>query len=403
LGLDPAALHDRFWAARGVFVVRPGEAVALSSDAQLYMLTDSRTLAVFPLGKAADRLYWNRPDVLFIRLRGRASAAYREVAREAEDGRFLRFERQYGIAPTPTARIALTCDRRVAELWRSTDGSARMWRAFRRQTRQVRRETLVVDGRCYDRDSDHDLDALATDLVSRWRTPSMTIEGATELRSGVWGSGAGARVPSDVRIVGRAWIGAGREIGHERSVVGPAVLWDDPAARPPPPALRWDNLEPTGVRPAAGPAQARRHPRRCSAGQRAFDIVFSIATLLLTLPLFPLAMLAIWLEDGRPFFFGHRRETVGGREFPCLKFRTMRRDADQIKAQLAASNRSDGPQFFIENDPRVTVVGRWLRRTNLRRATTVHQRAASATCPSSVRGRVRAAKTSAAPRGVRPG
>jgi exopolysaccharide production protein ExoY len=45
-------------------------------------------------------------------------------------------------------------------------------------------------------------------------------------------------------------------------------------------------------------------------------------------------MLAIWLEDGRPFFFGHMRETIGGREFPCLKFRSMRKDAEQIKQEL---------------------------------------------------------------------
>jgi lipopolysaccharide/colanic/teichoic acid biosynthesis glycosyltransferase len=76
-------------------------------------------------------------------------------------------------------------------------------------------------------------------------------------------------------------------------------------------------------------------------------------------------MIAIAAEDGRPFFFAHRRQTLGGREFPCLKFRTMRRDAEKIKAQLQAENRADGPQFFIENDPRVTRVGRILRRYQL--------------------------------------
>jgi lipopolysaccharide/colanic/teichoic acid biosynthesis glycosyltransferase len=100
-------------------------------------------------------------------------------------------------------------------------------------------------------------------------------------------------------------------------------------------------------------------------GQRIFDIAFASLVLLLTLPIYPLIMLAIWLEDGRPFFFGHLRETVGGREFRCLKFRTMRKDADSMKAQLASGNQSDGPQFFIENDPRVTRVGRLLRKTNL--------------------------------------
>ncbi|MEO6436078.1 MAG: sugar transferase, partial [Tepidisphaeraceae bacterium] len=84
-----------------------------------------------------------------------------------------------------------------------------------------------------------------------------------------------------------------------------------------------------------------------------------------TLPLDPVIMLAIWLEDGRPFFFGHMRETMGGREFACLKFRSMRKDAEKIKKELKARNQADGPQFYIENDPRLTRVGKILRKYNL--------------------------------------
>ena len=46
-GLDPVQLHDHFWAARGVFVVRLGEVTEIPRDAELYMLTDPRTLAIF--------------------------------------------------------------------------------------------------------------------------------------------------------------------------------------------------------------------------------------------------------------------------------------------------------------------------------------------------------------------
>jgi lipopolysaccharide/colanic/teichoic acid biosynthesis glycosyltransferase len=99
------------------------------------------------------------------------------------------------------------------------------------------------------------------------------------------------------------------------------------------------------------------------AAKRAFDIVFAIVALALTVPFYPIIMLAIWLEDGGPFFFTHRRETLGGREFGCVKFRSMRQDADQIKEQLAEMNTADGPQFYIEEDPRLTRVGRVLRRT----------------------------------------
>jgi lipopolysaccharide/colanic/teichoic acid biosynthesis glycosyltransferase len=56
---------------------------------------------------------------------------------------------------------------------------------------------------------------------------------------------------------------------------------------------------------------------------------------------------------------------MGGREFPCIKFRSMRKDADRLKTELSTRNQSDGPQFFMDADPRVTRVGRFLRRTNL--------------------------------------
>ena len=76
-------------------------------------------------------------------------------------------------------------------------------------------------------------------------------------------------------------------------------------------------------------------------------------------------MLAIWIEDGRPWFFGHLRETLNARDFRCWKFRSMRKDAEKMKALLKAKNQADGPQFFMENDPRLTRVGRLLRKYNL--------------------------------------
>jgi lipopolysaccharide/colanic/teichoic acid biosynthesis glycosyltransferase len=63
--------------------------------------------------------------------------------------------------------------------------------------------------------------------------------------------------------------------------------------------------------------------------------------------------------------FGHERETVGGRMFRCLKFRTMQANADARQRELAQANQVDGPQFKITDDPRVTRVGRILRRLNL--------------------------------------
>ena len=115
-------------------------------------------------------------------------------------------------------------------------------------------------------------------------------------------------------------------------------------------------------------SQTRRGLRQRIAGlsaKRLFDIAFSSIALLLTAPLFPLVMLAIWLEDGSPVFFVHRRQSIGGQEFGCIKFRVMRPDAERVKSVLGSRNRSDGPQFYLPDDPRLLKVGWFLRRWNI--------------------------------------
>lgn len=115
-------------------------------------------------------------------------------------------------------------------------------------------------------------------------------------------------------------------------------------------------------------AQMSRRLRRWIGSfpaKRLFDIAFSVIALFLTVPVYPIVMLAIWLEDGAPVFFVHRRQSIGGQEFGCIKFRVMRRDAERVKAVLGSRNRSDGPQFYLPDDPRLLKVGRFLRRWNI--------------------------------------
>jgi lipopolysaccharide/colanic/teichoic acid biosynthesis glycosyltransferase len=145
------------------------------------------------------------------------------------------------------------------------------------------------------------------------------------------------------------------------TVVGPAILWDDPVSRPQTEAIEWLDLEPTEPSPDPVP---RGDTPLARIAKRGFDVAFAALAILLTLPLYPFIVLAIWLEDGRPFLFGHKRETRGGREFRCWKFRSMRKDAERMKADLAAKNQADGPQFFMEHDPRLLRVGRLLRKYN---------------------------------------
>jgi len=127
-----------------------------------------------------------------------------------------------------------------------------------------------------------------------------------------------------------------------------------------------------GGRPKGTPAQTGRTPyqptrsRRIDfACKRLVDIVASACGLIVLSPLFVVVAIAIkWASPG-PVFFVHRREQRGGKEFPCLKFRTMVADAHAQQLELYAQNEVDGPQFKLRNDPRVTKLGDWLRAKNI--------------------------------------
>ncbi|MFH0770118.1 MAG: exopolysaccharide biosynthesis polyprenyl glycosylphosphotransferase [Candidatus Peregrinibacteria bacterium] len=101
--------------------------------------------------------------------------------------------------------------------------------------------------------------------------------------------------------------------------------------------------------------------------KRTFDIAASMLLLVLLSPLFLLIAFAIVLESGLPVWYVSRRVGEHGQSFiPVLKFRSMVRDADTLRKDLQEKNRrQDGPLFKIENDPRVTGVGRLLRRFDL--------------------------------------
>jgi putative colanic acid biosysnthesis UDP-glucose lipid carrier transferase len=106
-----------------------------------------------------------------------------------------------------------------------------------------------------------------------------------------------------------------------------------------------------------------------SSWKRFFDIVFSVLVLAAAFPLLLLIALLIKLDSRGPVFYRHRRITTSGREFECLKFRTMIVDADrQLEGILAADTqlREEWERTYkLKNDPRVTRIGRFLRRTSL--------------------------------------
>ena len=99
--------------------------------------------------------------------------------------------------------------------------------------------------------------------------------------------------------------------------------------------------------------------------KRAFDIVVAGLIAVLALPVLITAALLIKLEDGGPVLFRQRRVGRYGEEFEILKFRTMVVDAEALQATLESHNEASGPVFKIKDDPRVTRMGRFLRRSSL--------------------------------------
>jgi exopolysaccharide biosynthesis polyprenyl glycosylphosphotransferase len=96
-----------------------------------------------------------------------------------------------------------------------------------------------------------------------------------------------------------------------------------------------------------------------------FDRCVAAAALLLLFPLLTLLGLTIWLSDRGPALFTQVRVGKDGRAFRIYKFRTMVVDAEQRKAELLATNETDGILFKLRNDPRVTSVGAHLRRWSI--------------------------------------
>lgn len=107
------------------------------------------------------------------------------------------------------------------------------------------------------------------------------------------------------------------------------------------------------------------HGRTLLLFKRMLDVLGSAALLLVASPVLALSALLIKLDSKGPVFFNQVRCGMNGRPFHIVKLRTMTTDAEERKADLMDLNEMDGPVFKIRNDPRVTRVGKFLRRTSL--------------------------------------
>ena len=99
--------------------------------------------------------------------------------------------------------------------------------------------------------------------------------------------------------------------------------------------------------------------------KRSFDCVVSVALLIALSPLMLVLAIAVGLSSRGGILYKSRRPGIGGEPFACLKFRTMYSDADQRQSDLESLNEASGALFKIRHDPRMTPIGRFLRRYSL--------------------------------------
>jgi lipopolysaccharide/colanic/teichoic acid biosynthesis glycosyltransferase/NDP-sugar pyrophosphorylase family protein len=167
--------------------------------------------------------------------------------------------------------------------------------------------------------------------------------------------GAGTRVRSGVTL--RHCVAAGTCLAWSTeacAVAEPLRISPGPSR----PIMPWRR----GPSPEA-PLDKRR--RLHFAIKRLMDITVSAIGLIVLSPLLLVVAMLIKATSPGPVFFMHRREQREGKEFSCIKFRTMVPNADALQNELRAKNELDGPQFKMQNDPRVTRLGAFLRATNI--------------------------------------
>jgi lipopolysaccharide/colanic/teichoic acid biosynthesis glycosyltransferase len=153
-----------------------------------------------------------------------------------------------------------------------------------------------------------------------------------------------------------AAVDAGRLIGRRVRIISPTPITELPEALP---SESWVRDQDAWV---LVPPQ---RPREQLAIKRLIDIVGAAALLMILSPLLLVIGIAVKLTSDGPMLYPWRVLGENGRPFVGFKFRTMIREADALKPQLQHLNERSGPAFKMAKDPRVTPLGRWLRKHSL--------------------------------------
>jgi lipopolysaccharide/colanic/teichoic acid biosynthesis glycosyltransferase len=208
-----------------------------------------------------------------------------------------------------------------------------------------------------------------------WVSPQAAVDPTARLR-GLVRAEPGAVIGEGAVVIGPALLGRASRVGGNAFVAHCLVA--PGAAVPAGSVMRHQvvSLRDGRPRPATDPGlvspveslrmrQEVVEPPRDGATKRVLDVVLALLGLVFLAPLLALLAAIVKLDSRGPVLYGDQREGRHGRRFRCWKLRTMQAGAATRQEELLAGNQVDGPQFKMTNDPRVTRVGRWLRKLNL--------------------------------------
>ena len=352
-GLTAVEIHDAWWRGQGIQVVHHASNLSLDLDAEAFLLLPPNRLCTFELAQVASTLVWSRGDATRILVSEQDEDRYREEVVRDDQGDLLGISRSYDRLSETRLEAEFTTDRSAVIDWAKG-------RCATDSDDAEEQNPLLLLGHIYVTEQSDDLDRFLAWIVARWPDPQRVLEGVTEASPGIFTLG-GESISSDLILVPPLWINDRKATEGHPLIVGPRVVCSNS-----PPQTVGGAVKIRLVREIENCGERRRQrllPRRTFYGvvKRIFDACLAFTLLIVLSPVFLLAAIAILVDDGFPIFFGHVRQQRGGRDFRCWKFRTMRKNAEDMVLQLQEINKADGPQVFIENDPRVTAIGRFLR------------------------------------------
>ena len=361
-GLGAREFHLGWWRSQGVHWVQRGGGDVPDRGADLFLLTEPDHLVFFELARLVPALTWNCPSVTRLRVVVSSGDDYREIVDRGVTGSVVGIRREYRSQRFGSRRVFLTADVSVARLWAQAADRRTVMMALRANGKWARSDHHRIDGEIFRLGEPSDEGRFISELIWRWQDVGRVVDGVEEVAPGVWGP-RGLELHQDDIVVGPVWLGDRQSDQGGLRVIGPAWRADEAGGRAPVAQLRsTDDITPSTRR--SNQATDWR-PTTFDVGKRVFDLTVASVLLCMLAPVMLVIAIAVLFDDGWPAFFGHERQTRGGKTFSCLKFRTMRRNAERLASTYAEQNVCDGPQVFIEDDPRVTRLGRVLRRLHL--------------------------------------